>query len=123
MIIRLRTIFTFSFSCYLIHTDLLIGFFYTILISDDCQEGRRLQYLAPEKLSYITNYLAQTGETDVHSVSTEDDSGKPGSNSAPSEIGFEESSGMTLPYSMKIPLGCEAEGCKTRENVLKFSAK
>ena len=70
----------------------------TILISDDpdSQEGRRFQYLAQEKLSYITNYLEQTRDTDVHSVSTEDDSGKPGSSSAPSEFGFEETSGMTV---------------------------
>ena len=67
------------------------------MISDepDGQEERRLQYLDQEKLSYITNYLEQTRETDVHSVSTEDDSGKPGSNSAPSEFGFEETSGKT----------------------------
>ena len=70
----------------------------TVLSSDepDGQEDRQLQYLDQEKLSYITNYLEQTRETDVHSVSTEDDSGKPGSNSAPSEFGFEETSGKTL---------------------------
>ena len=61
----------------------------------DGQEERQLQYLDQEKLSYITNYLEQTRDTDVHSVSTEDDSGKPGSNSAPSEFGFEETSGKT----------------------------
>ena len=61
----------------------------------DGQEERQLQYLDQEKLSYITNYLEQTRDTDVHSVSTEEDSGKPGSNSAPSEFGFEETSGMT----------------------------
>ena len=60
----------------------------------DGQEERQLQYLDQEKLSYITNYLEQTRDTDVHSLSTEDDSGKPGSNSAPSEFGFEETSGM-----------------------------
>ena len=67
------------------------------MISDepDGQEERRLQYLDQEKLSYITNYLEQTRDTDVHSLSTEDDSGKPGSNSAPSEFGFEETSGKT----------------------------
>ena len=67
------------------------------LISDepDGQEEKRLQYLDQEKLSYITNYLEQTRDTDVHSVSTEDDSGKPGSNSAPSEFAFEETSGKT----------------------------
>ena len=70
-----------------------------ILISDepDDQERRQFQYLAQEKLSYITKYLEQTRDTDVYSLSTEDDSGKPGSNSAPSEFGFEETStGMTL---------------------------
>ena len=61
----------------------------------DGQEEKQLQYLDQEKLSYITNYLEQTRDTDVHSVSTEDDSGKPGSNSAPSEFGFEETSGKT----------------------------
>ena len=61
----------------------------------DGQEERRLQYLDQEKLSYITNYLEQTKDTDVLSVSTEDDSGKPGSNSAPSEFGFEETRGKT----------------------------
>ena len=60
----------------------------------DGQEERQLQYLDQEKLSYITNYLEQTRDTDVHSLSTEDDSGKPGSNSAPSEFGFDETSGM-----------------------------
>ena len=69
----------------------------TVLSSDepDGQEERQLQYLDQERLSYITNYLAQTRDTDVHSVSTEDDSGKAASNSAPSEFGFEETSGMT----------------------------
>ena len=74
-----------------------------ILISDepDDQERRQFQYLAQEKLSYIRKYLEQTRDTDVYSLSTEDDSGKPGSNSAPSEFGFEETStGMTL-----CPLG------------------
>ena len=74
--------------------------FDTILTVDepDGQEGRRLQYLDQEKFSYITNYLAQTRDTDVHSVSTEDDSGKPGSSFAPSEFSeFEETSGMTFP--------------------------
>ena len=61
----------------------------------DGQEERQLQYLDQEKLSYITNYLEQTRDTDVHSVSTEDDSGKAASNSAPSEFGFEETSGKT----------------------------
>ena len=61
----------------------------------DGQEERQLQYLDQEKLSYITNYSEQTRDTDVHSLSTEDDSGKPGSNSAPSEFGFEETSGKT----------------------------
>ena len=61
----------------------------------DSQEERQLQYLDQEKLFYITNYLDKTRDTDVHSVSTEDDSGKPGSDSAPSEFGFEETSGMT----------------------------
>ena len=72
--------------------------FDAILISDepDCDEGRRLEYLAKEKLSYIRNYLEQSRNTDVHSVSTDDDSGKPGSSSAPSEFGFEETSGMTV---------------------------
>ena len=59
------------------------------------QEERQLQYLDQEKLSYITSYLEQTRDTDVHSVSTEDDSGKPASNSALSEFGFEETSGKT----------------------------
>ena len=81
----------------------------------DGQEERQLQYLDQEKLSYITNYLEQTRETDVHSVSTEEDSGKPGSNSAPSEFGFEETSGMTQsiprvpnpnPLSISIGTGC-----------------
>ena len=78
--------------------SLTSAFLGTILISDDPdgQEGRRFQYLAQEKLSYITNYLEQARDTDVHSVSTEDDSGKPGSSSAPSEFGFEETSGMTV---------------------------
>ena len=70
-----------------------------ILISDepDDQERRQFQYLAQEKLSYITKYLEQTRDTDVYSLSTEDDSGKPGSNSTSSEFGFEETStGMTL---------------------------
>ena len=69
----------------------------TVLSSDepDGQEDRQLQYLDQEKLSYITNYLEQTRDTDVHSLSTEDDSGKPGSNSAPSEFGFDETSGKT----------------------------
>ena len=72
--------------------------FDTILISDepDGDEGRRLQYLSQEKFSYITNYIEQTTDTDVHSVSTDDDSGKPGSSSAPSELGFEDTSGMTV---------------------------
>ena len=61
----------------------------------DGQEERQLQYLDQEKLSYITNYLEQTRDTDVHSLSTEDDSGKAASNSAPSEFGFEETSGKT----------------------------
>ena len=61
----------------------------------DGQEEKQLQYLDQEKLSYITNYLEQTRDTDVHSVSTEDDSGKAASNSAPSEFGFEETSGKT----------------------------
>jgi len=55
-----------------------------------------LPYLAQEKLSYISNYLEQARATAVQSVSTDDDSGKPGSGSAPSEFGFEETSGMTL---------------------------
>ena len=67
----------------------------------DGQEERQLQYLDQEKLSYIKSYLEQTKDTDVHSVSTEDDSGKPGSNSAPSEFGFEETSGKT----QSIPRG------------------
>ena len=69
----------------------------TVLSSDepDGQEERKLQYLDQEKLSYIRNYLEQTRDTDVHSLSTEDDSGKAASNSAPSEFGFEETSGMT----------------------------
>ena len=62
----------------------------------DGHEGRRLQYLAQEKYSYITNYLEQTRDADVHSVSTDDDSGKPGSSSAPSEFGFEETSGKPV---------------------------
>ena len=61
----------------------------------DGQEERQLQYLDQEKLSYITDYLEQTRDIDVHSVSTEDDSGKAASNSAPSEFGIEETSGMT----------------------------
>ena len=61
----------------------------------DGQEERQLQYLDQEKLSYISNYLEQTRDTDVHSLSTEDDSGKAASNSAPSEFGFEETSGKT----------------------------
>ena len=61
----------------------------------DGQEERQLQYLDQEKLSYIRSYLEQTKDTDVHSLSTEEDSGKPGSNSAPSEFGFEETSGKT----------------------------
>lgn len=74
--------------------------FDTFLISDEPvgHEGRRLPYLAQEKFSYIANYLEQTRDIDVHSVSTEDDSGKPGSSSAPSEFAeFEETNGMTLP--------------------------
>ena len=69
----------------------------TVLSSDepDGQEESKLQYLDQEKLSYITNYLEQTRDTDVHSLSTEDDSGKAASNSAPSEFGCEETSGMT----------------------------
>ena len=69
----------------------------TVLSSDepDGQEERQLQYLDQEKLSYITNYLEQTRDTDVHSASTEDDSGKAASYSAPSEFGVEEISGMT----------------------------
>ena len=69
----------------------------TVLSSDepDGQEESKLQYLDQEKLSYIRNYLEQTRDTDVHSLSTEDDSGKAASNSAPSEFGFEETSGMT----------------------------
>ena len=71
----------------------------TVLISDepDSQKERQLQYLDQEKFSYITTYLEQTRDTDVHSLSTEDDSGKPGSinTSAPSEFGFEETSGKT----------------------------
>ena len=72
-------------------------FLRAILISDepDGQEGRRLPYLAQEKLSYISNYLEQTRATDVQSVSTDDDSGKPGSGCAPSEFRFEETSSMT----------------------------
>ena len=68
------------------------------LISDERNgdEGRRPEYLAQEKFSYVTNYLEQTRDTDVYSVSTDDDSGKPGSSSAPSEFGFEETSGMTV---------------------------
>ena len=79
--------------------SLISVFLGAILISDelDGQEGRRLPYLAQEKLSYISNYLEQTRATDVQSVSTDDDSGKPGSGSDPSEFGFEETSGMTLP--------------------------
>ena len=63
----------------------------------DGQEERQLQYryLDQEKLSYITNYLEKTRDTDVHIVSTEDDSGKAASYSAPSEFGFEETSGKT----------------------------
>ena len=61
----------------------------------DGQEDRQLQYLDQEKLSYITNYLEQARDTDVHSESTEDDSGKAASYSAPSEFGFEETGGMT----------------------------
>ena len=63
----------------------------------DGQKERQLQYLDQEKFSYITTYLEQTRDTDVHSLSTEDDSGKPGSinTSAPSEFGFEETSGKT----------------------------
>lgn len=81
--------FTFS----VIH----ICFFVTILIADgpDCQEERRLQYLDQEKITYIKNYLEQSKPTDVHSVSAEDDSGIPGSSSAPSDVEFEETSGMT----------------------------
>ena len=70
------------------------------MISDEPvgHEGRRLPYLAREKFSYIANYLEQTRDIDVHSVSTEDDSGKPGSSSAPSEfVEFEQTNGMTLP--------------------------
>ena len=76
-------------------TSVFLG---AILISDelDGQEWRRFPYLAQEKLSYISNYLEQTRATDVQSVSTDDDSGKPGSGSAPSEFGFEEISGMPL---------------------------
>lgn len=72
--------------------------FDTILISDepDGDKGMRLQYLSQEKFSYITNYIEQTRDADVHSVSTDDDSGKPGSSSAPSELGFEDNSGMTV---------------------------
>ena len=73
-------------------------FFDTTVLSShepDRQEERKLQYLDQEKLSYITNYLEQTKDTDVYSESTDDDSRKPGSSSAPSEFGFEETSGMT----------------------------
>lgn len=89
-------IFIFTFS--VIH----VCIFVTIFISDgsDCQEERRLQYLDQEKITYIKNYLAQSNDTDVHSVSAEDDSGKPGSSSAPSEVSFEETSGMTQPISI-----------------------
>ena len=62
---------------------------------EERQPNIRRGNLDQEKLSYITNYLEQTRDTDVHSLSTEDDSGKPGSNSAPSEFGFEETSGKT----------------------------
>ena len=74
-----------------------ICIFDTKFISDEPegQEERQLHYLAQEKLSYITNYLEQTKDTDVYSESTDDDSGKPRSSSAPSEFGFEETSGMT----------------------------
>ena len=37
------------------------------------QEERKRHYLAQEKLSYITNYLEQTKDTDVYSESTDDD--------------------------------------------------
>ena len=76
---------------------------------------RELQYLDQEKLSYIANYLEQTWDTDVHSLSTEDDSGKAASNSAPSEFGLEETSGKTQsiprvsnphPLSISIGTGC-----------------
>ena len=73
-----------------------ICIFDTIFISDEPEEERQRHYLAQEKLSYITNYLEQTKNADVYSVSTDDDSGKPGSSSAPSEFGFEETSGMTV---------------------------
>ena len=75
-----------------------ICIFDTIFISDEPegQEERQRHYLAQEKLSFITNYLEQTKDTDVYSESTDDDSGKPGSSSAPSEFGFEETSGMTV---------------------------
>ncbi|CAH3187944.1 unnamed protein product, partial [Porites lobata] len=67
----------------------------------DGDEGRRLQYLSQEKFSYITNYIEQTRDTDVHSVSTDDDSGKPGSSSAPSELGFEDTSDSTSKLCLK----------------------
>lgn len=75
-----------------------ICIFDTIFISDEPegQEERQRHYLAQEKLSFITNYLEQTKDTDVYSESTDDDSGKPGSSSAPSEFGFEETGGMTV---------------------------
>ena len=96
-----------ALTCFNIFTFTLIrryGFnfdiciFDTLFISDEpeAQEERQLHYLAQEKLSYITNYLEQTKDTDVYSVSTDDDSGKPGSFSAPSEFGFEDTSGMTV---------------------------
>ena len=95
--LRLRSVHSpFNFTISVI--DICV-FDTTVLISDepDGQKERQLQYLDQEKFSYITNYLEQTRDTDVHSLSTEDDSGKPGSinTSAPSEFGFEETSGKT----------------------------
>ena len=104
---RLRSLTLKALTCFNILTFTLIkryGFniyiciFDTIFISDEPegQEERQRHYHAQEKLSYITNYLEQTKDTDVYSESTDDDSGKPGSSSAPSEFGFEETSGMTV---------------------------
>ena len=76
-----------------------ISIFDTIFISDkpEGQKQRQRHYLAQEKMSYITNYLEQTKDTaDVYSESIDDDSRKPGSSSAQSEFGFEETSGLTV---------------------------
>ena len=62
------------------------------------KEEKRLKYLDQEKYDYIQNYLEQareqTKDVDTHSVTTDtSDSGMPGSENAPSEVGTEDISG------------------------------